>query len=95
MTGLPDVPTTAEVGQPGFELSAWYGWHGPAGMPRPIVDRLNREFVRALRQPEMVTRLGDMGYEVIGSTPEELGSFVAREVNRWITLVRERNIKFD
>jgi tripartite-type tricarboxylate transporter receptor subunit TctC len=91
----PEVPTLNESGVPGFEAGTYFGIFGPAGMPRPIVDRLNREFVRALRQPEMVTRLGDMGYEVIGSTPEELGSFVAREVNRWITLVRERNIKFD
>jgi tripartite-type tricarboxylate transporter receptor subunit TctC len=67
LTGLPEVPTTAEVGQPGFELSAWYGCHGPAGMPRALVEQIQQDIARAMAFPDVREKLLGMG-EVVKRT---------------------------
>ena len=86
---LPDVPTAAESGMPEFEVDTWYGVLAPAGVPREIVARLNGEFVRMMRAPEMRERLAPMGIQPLASTPDEFGEFLKSEVARWGKVVRE------
>ena len=93
MTQLPDVPTLIEAGVPGFSAEAWWGVLAPAGTPTPIVARMNAEIARALKIPAVQERLNQMGVDVAASSPEELGRFVAAEVNRWAAVVRDNKIK--
>lgn len=79
---LPDVPTVAET-VPGYEASVWYGVFAPKNTPRPIIDKLNREIVKFVHNPETTKLLVDEGAEPKGSTPEELHAFVVAESERW------------
>jgi tripartite-type tricarboxylate transporter receptor subunit TctC len=90
--GLPDVPTVAEQGVPGYEVRSWAGIMAPAGTPRPIVDRLNADMQKALQVPAVRTRLEDMGGEARGSTPEEMKAMVASETEKWIQVVNQAKI---
>jgi tripartite-type tricarboxylate transporter receptor subunit TctC len=92
---LPQVPTVAESGFPGFEAYNWVGVFAPAATPPAVVDRLQGEFAAALREPDVRTKLGSVGFEIVGSTPKELDDFVRREFAHWDRFVREFNIKFD
>jgi len=76
---LPDLPTIAEAGVPGVDLLPWFALYGPAGMPRPLVERLNREFVTMLKSPAMQERARQMGVEIVTSTPEALTNQVKAE----------------
>ena len=93
MAQLPDVPTLIESGVAGFTVEAWWGVLAPAGTPAPIIARMNAEIARALKIPAVQERLNQMGVDVAASSPEELGRFVAAEVNRWATVVRDNKIK--
>ena len=90
---MPDVPTVAEAGYPGYEALNWYGFLGPARMPRDIVDRLNREIVRALANPEAVSQLQKTGVEPQSSTPAEFARYIEREYHTWGKVVKEAGIK--
>jgi len=79
---LPDIPTVAET-VPGYEASVWYGVFAPKNTPRPIIDKLNREIVKFVHNPETTKLLVDEGAEPKGSTPEALQAFVAAETERW------------
>jgi len=92
---LPNVPTVAESGFPGFEAYNWIGVFAPAGTPPAVIARLHDEFVAAVREPDVRAKLGAVGMEVVGSTPEELDRFVRGEYEHWDRFVREFNIKFD
>ncbi len=92
---LPDTPTLAEAGVPGFEASVFFGFFAPAGTPRPIIERLNREVRAAVAAPDVREKLIAMGNEVLGSSPEELAETVANEVTKWRKLVADRDIKFE
>jgi tripartite-type tricarboxylate transporter receptor subunit TctC len=92
---MPEVPTVAESGFPGFEAYNWIGVFAPAATPASAIDRLNREFAAALREPDVRQRLGAVGFEIVGSTPLELDQFVHKEFEHWDKFVREFNIKFD
>jgi tripartite-type tricarboxylate transporter receptor subunit TctC len=92
---LPDVPTVAESGLAGFDVGFWLGAVAPAATPRAVVDKLNAETVRILRVPEVAERLGAMGLEIVGSTPDEFGRVIKSEVARWATVVREAGVKAD
>lgn len=94
-SAFPNVPTMAEAGIPGYELSGWYAVFVPAKTPKPIVDRLNAELVKALRQPDVRARFTQIGAEPVGSSPEELAKTLKSEMARWNAVVRERNIKPD
>lgn len=91
----PDVPTISESGVPGFQASGYFGIFAPAGTPKDVVNTLNRELVKALRQADVSERLTRQAYEIIGGSPGELAEEVAREIGKWQQLVRERNLKFD
>lgn len=87
---VPELPTMIESGIPGFEMSSWQAVYAPKGTPRPIVQRLNAEIVKALRQPDVQAKLSDqLAMEIVGSTPEELRDFMAKEIPRWAELVRK------
>ena len=88
----PDLPAIAEI-LPGFESVSWTGFFAPAGVPRPIIDRLNKEAVAALKEPEVLARFRDLGLQPGGNSPEEFHAFVAAETKRWGEVARRANIK--
>lgn len=90
--GLPSVPTVAEQGVAGYDVSSWAGLMAPAGTPRPIIDRLNVEVQKALQLPAVRSRLEEMGGEARGSTPEEMRAMVAAQTQKWIQVVAEAKI---
>lgn len=87
---VPDLPTMIESGIPGFEMSSWQAVYAPKGTPKPIVQRLNAEIVKALHQPDVQSKLsGQLAMELVGSTPEELRDHMAKEIPRWAELVKK------
>lgn len=90
--GLPEVPTVAEQGVPGYDVRSWAGLMAPSGTPRPIVDRLNADVLRALQTPTVRARLEDIGGEARGSTPEEMKAMVAAETQKWAQVVADARI---
>src|SRR6187455_900709 len=92
---LPDVPTIAESGYPGFETSQWYGILLPAGTPAPIVERLHREIVAALAKPDTTKRIVEDGGVAVGNSPAEFAALIAREEKRWGDVVRSAGVKPD
>jgi len=90
---LPQVPSLAATVLPGFELLTWMGLYGPAGLPAPMVTRLNTEARAALARPEVVARLLGMGFETQSSTPEELADFTRSEIEKWRGLVAETGME--
>ena len=95
VAGLPDVPTIAESGYPGFETSQWYGILAPAKTPPAIVLRLSAEIAAAMRSKDVMDRLGADGTQPVGSTPEEFALHVRREMARWGEVVRKGRIHAD
>ena len=93
MSQLPDVPTLAESGVPGFEAQAWWGILAPAGTPQPIVARMNAELAKVLKIPAVQERMVQMGVVVTSSSPDDFGKFVANEVGKWGKVVRDNKIK--
>ena len=85
----PDVPTVAEAGVPGYEISAWFGLFVPSRTPRDIVDRLGAASVKAIRAPDMKERLLEQGFTPVGSPPDEFAAFYRREVEKWARVVKE------
>jgi len=94
-TLLPDTPTVAEAGVPGFEVNVWFGMQVPAGTPKAVVDKLNRDIVTLLKEPEVVQRFRNQGVEVAASTPEQFGALVRSEITKWTQLIREANIRIE
>jgi tripartite-type tricarboxylate transporter receptor subunit TctC len=92
---LPDVPTIAEAGVPGYEYTTWYGIFGPRGMPKDIVNQLNSAVVKALSSPDVHQRLMSQGAEPSPSTPEELTRYMRDESARWAKLIKAANIKVE
>jgi tripartite-type tricarboxylate transporter receptor subunit TctC len=90
---LPEIPTVAEAGLPGYDSTQWYGVLAPAGTPREIVARLHGEIVRALRDPEVGKRLEADGAEAVGSSPEEFSAFIRSETEKWAKVARAAGIK--
>jgi len=95
LASMPDLPTIAESGLPGYEASSWYGVLAPAGTPREIVARLNAELVKALAQPEVRTSLLAEGAEPIGGSPEQFASHIRSEMERLGKLIREAKIRLE
>jgi tripartite-type tricarboxylate transporter receptor subunit TctC len=90
--GLPEVPTVAEQGVAGYDVRSWAGVMAPAGLPKPVLDRLNAEINKALLLPAVKTRLEEMGGEARGSTPDEMKTLVANETQRWTQVVADARI---
>ncbi len=89
---LPGVPTVAET-VPGYELAVWYGAFGPAGMDPAVVDRLNKEINRILALPEVQKQMGDIGVQVLQTTPQQFGVVLQRDADKYGKLVRELGIR--
>lgn len=92
---LPDVPTMAESGYPGFEAPAWWAVLAPAKTPPEIVRRMNEEINKALKNPDIASKLAAQGIDVVGGTPEYARTFVDRQMDIWAKVVRDNNIKAD
>jgi len=92
---LPQVPTIAESGVPGFDISAWYGIFAAANTPAPIVQKLNAEFIKAMAQPDAKQRIEGYGYQIVGSTPAQLDAHVKSEIARWGKVVRDSGAKIE
>ncbi|RYY92428.1 MAG: tripartite tricarboxylate transporter substrate binding protein [Comamonadaceae bacterium] len=92
---LPEVPTMAEAGIPGYVVDGWFGLFAPAGVPPAVVRRLNTEVVRILKDPATATALRAQGAEPMPDTPEAFGAFVARERERWAKVIRDARITVD
>ena len=91
----PELPTIAESGLPGFDISTWFGIFVPAGTPRPVVDRLHAEFTRALAAPDVREKMLALGAEPVGSTPEQFAAYVKAEAAKYAKLVRTSGARVD
>jgi tripartite-type tricarboxylate transporter receptor subunit TctC len=92
---LPEVPTIAESGYPGYDASIWFGTVVPKGTPQPVVQRLNAELVRILCSDEMRQKFDPLALERMASTPEEMSAFVAKESQKWGKVNRDFNIRVE
>jgi len=92
---LPDVPTIHEAGVPEFTISNWMGLVGPAGMPRDIVNRLNREFANALKRPDVIAALEKQAFLPNPSTPEQFGDFIKEQMQSYATLLKRAGVQPD
>ena len=85
---MPELPTVAELGLPGFDATTWHGLVAPAGTPRDVIATLNRATVQALRDPDTLRQLHDLGVEVNSSTPEEFAAYIKSEIPKWAAVVK-------
>jgi tripartite-type tricarboxylate transporter receptor subunit TctC len=92
IAAAPELPTVAESGLPGFDTASWFGIFAPANTPKPIIDQLSREVVKALASPTLRQRLIDLGAEPMGSSPEDFAAFVNAEDDKWGKLIRKTGI---
>ena len=92
---IPDVPTIAEAGLPGYEQSAWHGLLAPAGTPQAIINKLQSEVVRLLGLPEMKERFSAQGVDVIGSSAAEFAAFIQQDVAKYAKIVKTAGIRID
>ena len=92
---MPELPTVAEAGVPGYEFLSWYGLMVPTGTPKAIIAKLNAEVVRALALPDFKLQLAKDGSEAVGSTPGEFAAFLAAEMAKWAGIVRASGMKVE
>jgi tripartite-type tricarboxylate transporter receptor subunit TctC len=92
---MPELPTIAEAGVPGYEMTAWFGVLAPAGTPRAVIGALHHEMASLLKQPEIRERFAKLGAEPVGNTPEEFDAFIKSEIAKWGKVVKEAGIKAD
>jgi len=92
---VPDLPTLDELGVRGFEATAWYGLIAPAGTPGTIVAKLNEGIVKALKFPDVVQRLANLGLDPVGSAPQAFGEFIKAELSKWAKIARTSGAKLD
>ena len=92
---IPELPTVAESGVPGYEAMPWLGLVAPAGTPAPVVERLHREIAAILKEPDIRERFKGWGLDIIGNTPTEFASFIRRDVDQWARVIKKASIKAD
>jgi tripartite-type tricarboxylate transporter receptor subunit TctC len=92
---LREVPTIAEAGLPGFEAGSWYGFHAPAGTPKPIIDKLHAAIAKILTTPDVRERLAGVGAEPSPNTPAQFGAFVESELVKWEKVIRATGVKIE
>jgi len=92
---LPELPTLAEAGVPGFDVSSWYGVYAPAGLPRDILMKLNKAFNEALQTPDIRNQLSGQGWTVVGGTPEQFAAHTQAEFDRWARVVKAANVRVE
>ena len=92
---LPNVPTIAEAGVPGYEATSWFGMFAPAGTPAPVLATLNAAVVKSLAQPDVQKKINEQGAEVYSETPEQFAAFIQAESVKWCKLVKESGASLD
>jgi tripartite-type tricarboxylate transporter receptor subunit TctC len=92
---MPDLPTMAESGYPGFEAVPWFGLMAPAGTPPAVIEKLHRETVKVLSQPDVKRKLNELGLDVIGGTPAEFAATIEREIPQWAKVIKGAGIKLE
>jgi tripartite-type tricarboxylate transporter receptor subunit TctC len=92
---LPGIPTVAESGVPGYEVNVWFGIQMPAGTPKPIVEKANRQLAEIFKTEEVTKRFNDQGVEVVASTPEEFQKLIASEAAKWAKVVKDAGVKIE
>ncbi len=92
---MSQVPTIAESGVPGYEISLWFGMLGPAGMPKPVVANIQREVSGILKMPDVKERLSNLAADPVGSTPEEFEALIKSEITKWEKVIRGAGLKVD
>lgn len=92
---FPSVPTVAEAGVPGYEVNVWFGMQLPAGTPRALVDRMNADITRILKDPEVVKRFRDQGVEVIAGSPAAFSQLLQSEVVKWTQVIKDANVRIE
>ncbi|MGH8830127.1 MAG: Bug family tripartite tricarboxylate transporter substrate binding protein, partial [Polaromonas sp.] len=95
LESLPNVPTVAESGVPGFEVVSWQGIFVPAGTPRPIIEQLHNEIRKILQQPEMQERLKTLGMQPSAMTTDQVAAFQKTEVEKWAQVIKAANVKLE
>ena len=91
----PELPTMAESGYPGFEATSWFALLAPAGTPAVIVRKLHLETVRALAQPDLRAKFGDLGMDIVGSSPEQLSAIIRADIPKWAKVIKDSGAKLD
>ena len=92
---FPNIPSIAQSGYPGFEVLAWNGVMVPAATPKPIIARLNSEINAILEDPDIVTRMHRLGFDLVGGTPAQFGALVRGETEKWAPVIRKIGLKID
>ena len=92
---LPDVPTIAEAGVPGYEATSWFGMFAVAGTPKPVLDKLHTALAKVLKQPDVQKKIGEQGGEVVLDTPEQFAAFIKTETAKWGKVVKESGATVD
>jgi tripartite-type tricarboxylate transporter receptor subunit TctC len=90
---MPELPTVAESGFPGFEATSWFALLAPAGTPAPILDKVRREALRVLADPDMRARFAQLGLDTVGNSPDELAAIIKADVAKWAKVIKEVGIK--
>ena len=90
---LPELPTVAEAGVPGYDSGAWFGLVAPANTPRAVIDRLAAETARILKLPDVSQRLSDLGAEPVGGTPAQFAAHIKSEIAKWAKVIKEANVE--
>ncbi len=92
---MPDLPTVAESGLPGFDATTWHGLVAPAGTPKEVIATLHRATVAGLKDPETQKRLADLGVEIAGSSPEEFAAYIKSEIPKWTAVVKAAGVHLE
>jgi tripartite-type tricarboxylate transporter receptor subunit TctC len=93
VAAAPEVPTIAEAGVPGYDTSSWFAFFVPAKTPPEIIRKMYADTVAALAEPQIKAKLDALGVVVVGSTPEQLGTHLKAEMERWAPVIKAANIK--
>jgi len=93
ISAMPDLPTIAEAGVPGYEVFLWYGMVAPAGTPKEIINKLNAEILKIQQMPDVKERLDKMGAEPIDFTPEQMADYIKAEIAKWAKVIKDAGVK--
>jgi tripartite-type tricarboxylate transporter receptor subunit TctC len=93
VAAAPEIPTIAESGVPGYDMSSWFAFFVPAKTPTEIIRKMHADTVAVLAEPQVRAKLDALGVVVVGSTPEELGAHLKTEMERWAPVIKAANIK--
>jgi tripartite-type tricarboxylate transporter receptor subunit TctC len=92
---LPELPTMIESGFPGYISTAWFGIVAPVGTPKEIIAKLNAEGVKATKSADFIRKMNDLGYEIVGGSPEQMASMIQEEYKRWGPVVKASGAKVE